>query len=287
MKMKKLIIITLTLFVLAPVMSFAQEDFDERPPRPENDLVPRMGDAGIGLDAEPFLNYIGNMFNGFNEHNTLALGDNTLYFRYFLMDEIAIRLRFNLNLQSDTETRYVVDDAALVYDPTSQLEVQDKRTDVFRNLNVWVGGQYFIGEGRLRGFGGVDLGYGYLKDYELYEWGNAMTELNPRPTSGWNLLDDDQRPLEVLDDKAHFIRAGLFTGAEFCIRKGFYIGVEMGVNYGYRIPGQNYTVYETMVHSEYAEMTDLVGRGNRTSAAFSGVPYLYGNLYLFFNFPLL
>ncbi len=54
-------------------------------------ILPQKGDIAIGLSADPFLNFIGNMFNG-NTNNSLSLGDQNLYFRYFFSENEALRV---------------------------------------------------------------------------------------------------------------------------------------------------------------------------------------------------
>src|SRR5690554_8175712 len=92
--------------ILLSVLSFgvfAQDDYSaafEQEQEEENTTqgskyFPKAGDFGIGIDASPFLNYLGNAFNG-SSNNQLKLGDNTLYFRYFLSDDAALRLALQI-----------------------------------------------------------------------------------------------------------------------------------------------------------------------------------------------
>ncbi len=283
--MKKSIIILTSFFLLVNIALFSQDSNDEK------EMFPKQGNIGIGLDADPFLTYIGNLFS-YNEEgrNSLNLRDNTLYFRYFLMDDIAVRMRTNMFFDKDVRKFNVRDDDAFINDPLTQKEVQDRRTEFDNEFNIWLGGQYFIGgDSKFRGFAGADLGYGYGKSYMLYEYGNTMNEINDAPTTvvNWNngaTGNAEERNLEAIDNLYNRINLGLFTGGEYYFRPNFCLGIELGLNYGLTFPGERYTIYETMVNTEYVEMTTDIGRGRQTRRLETGTPYLYGNLYFFFHF---
>lgn len=284
--MQKIIRI-LVMIVLLPLLATAQEEsFDDQ--SGVNDFFPQTGHFGIGLDATPFLNYLGNMANGTLD-NALNLGDNTLYFRYFIMDDAAIRLSFRVRHNTTSTTFLLADDNALINDPLSNRQVEDRRITVDNDYVLRAGYQHFIGQNRLRGFAGADIGYGYFKNHFLYEYGNTMNEVNPNPTHVVNWFNGatgnaSERPLETVNNVSNMLMAGAFTGVEFYVMPRFAIGLEMGLLYSLAMPGKRYEVSETMVGSLYVENTLVTGRGNRINNFISSNPYSYGNLYLFFHF---
>ncbi|TVQ12118.1 MAG: hypothetical protein EA361_11600 [Bacteroidetes bacterium] len=267
--------------------SFAVEEEPVEHASP-SEMFPPAGSFGIGLDATPFLNYLGNMANG-TMGNSLNLGDNRLYFRYFLTQNAAVRLSLQMGLNKSSATFMVQDDNAFLNDPLSNMQVEDRRTFFNNDISLRAGYQHFIGENRLRGFVGGDVGYGYNKLHYLYEYGNVMNEQNPAPTRviNWNngsTGNTTQRPLESVFSTTNSILGGLFTGAEYYLLPQFAVGLELGLSYGLSIPGKNYEVYENMVGSQLVEMTQVTGRGTRSRSIYSTTPYTYGNLYLVFHF---
>lgn len=280
-------IVTLIFLCGFFLASFAVEDEPAEQVAP-NELYPAAGSFGIGLDASPFLNYLGNMANG-TMGNSLNLGDNRLYFRYFISQNAAVRLSIRMGLSKSSNTFMVRDDNAFVNDPLSNLQVEDRRTFFNNDIAVRAGYQHFIGDSKLRGFVGGDLGYGFEKAYYLYEYGNIMNEQNPAPTRVVNWSNGftgntTQRPLEDVYATTKSLLAGAFTGAEYYFIPQFAVGLELGLSFGLSIPGKNYEVYENMVGSELVEMTQVYGRGTRSMAIYSTTPYTYGNLYLVFHF---
>ena len=181
--------------ILLSVLSFgvfAQDDYsaafeqeqEEQKTTQGSEYFPKAGDFGIGFDATPFLNYLGNAFNG-TEDNSLNLNDNTLYFRYFLSDNSAARVALRINSTKEVDNRYVRDDAAFMEDPLSQNQVEDRAIYSRNNYELKLGYQMFRGKNRLRGFFGGDLFFGYAKYSDEFEYGNQMTVLNPIPTSAF------------------------------------------------------------------------------------------------------
>ena len=60
------------------------------------DRLPAAGDIGLSVDASSFLQYAGNMFNGenFNSAPTFDLENQTIMVKYFIADDMAVRVRF-------------------------------------------------------------------------------------------------------------------------------------------------------------------------------------------------
>ncbi len=252
-------------------------------------VEPLKGYFGIGMDATPFLNFLGNVANN-TANNSLDFTDNTLYFRYFLFDNAAIRASFNIATSKSSVTHFVRDDHAFINDPLSNMQVEDRRIEFDMNYSIRAGYQYFFNpQNKLRGFAGADLGYAYSKMYYEYDYGNIMNELNPRPTTvfNWNTGGTHnplQRRLENVDQLMHTLMAGGFTGVEYVLMQSFAIGLEVGLLYGLSIPGTQYQINELMSGSIHVEETIKTGGGNHIMTVETTKPYAYGNLYLIFHF---
>lgn len=281
--MKK-VLITFSLALLG-VVAIAQdgvENTEDTTIKGRSNL-PKAGDIGVGFDATPFFNYAGNMFNG-AINNSLNLNDNTLYFRYFLSDNSAIRTSINLSTDINTVKEYVRDDAAFFNDPTSRKQLIDQRVENMHSYSVKVGYQQYHNYKSFRGFYGADLGYGYSGTKKTYEYANQMTVINPGPsTSIWGGVPT-ARPLVVKDGRQHAVSLGAFIGGEYYIISHLCIGAEFGLAYGMSFDGQEYETSETMVGSQHIEEDFALNPGGMNINVNTKFPYSYGNIYLMFHF---
>jgi hypothetical protein len=246
-----------------------------------NIILPQKGEIGIGLSADPFFYYIGNMFNGTTD-NSLDLSDQTFYFRYFLEKNAALRIAFTVNTSNEVSNYYVIDDAARLSNPLSQQQVEDRETSMSHFYQGRVGYERFRGYKRLQGFYGADLGFSYQKSSLKREYGNQMTAQNPSPTTNWGNLSD--RPLEMNDGAVMAFSLGAFTGVEYYFAPKMCIGTELGLIYGYSWGSQSYTKGEEMVLSKHVTYEQATSPGNSGYSINTAFPYTYGSLYLMFHF---
>jgi hypothetical protein len=268
---------------------FAQDDYsaafeqeqEEQKTTQGSEYFPKAGDFGIGFDATPFLNYLGNAFNG-TEDNSLILNDNTLYFRYFLSDNSAARVALKINSTKEVDNSYVSDDAAFMEDPLSQNKVEDRAIYSRNNYELKLGYQMFRGKNRLRGFFGGDLFFGYAKYSDEFEYGNQMTVLNPIPTSAFGSGSERQLTHNYWSEFS--VGVGAFTGAEYYFMSKACLGVELGLLYRQSFEGQSNESYETMVESIYVTGDREFSPGDRYRHLKTSMPSAYGNLYLMIHF---
>lgn len=252
------------------------------------DYQPKAGDFGIGFDSTPFLNYIGNMFND-TQNNTLNLADNTFYLRYFLTDNSAVRLTFNLFTERAVDIFYLDDQAAQVTDPLSRAQVEDRRVTYTNQYQLAAGYMMFRGQNRLRGFFGADLIFGYEDTYRDFDYGNQMTPANAEPLTvvNWNTgntAPQDVRLLKQAEGSALTLGLGALVGAEYYILPMFALGVEMGLVYGHTFNLQANVSREKMVGSQRVEENIEISPEFSEWVAFSTLPYTFGSLYLMVHF---
>jgi hypothetical protein len=279
--MKK-IFITLFFLTLIQAVSLAQINQADR----EIIYTPEAGNFAVGLDASPFLNYMGNLFNG-TVNNRLNFTDNNIYLKYFISDQGALRLSFRVSgIDKVIINEYVRDDAAFISDPLSRLEVIDRRIEISENYAVRAGYQHFIGDGRLRGFVGADAGYGASKTLYNYEYGNQITQANPRPTTSTfagNTNNPADRNTEIMDQNIKMAFGSLFTGAEYFVIPMLSLGLELGIQYGHTFYGQRYRQYETLVGTQVVSMDETL-RASRRARNMQTVVPVYGALTINFHF---
>lgn len=239
--------------------------------KPEKNYLPEAGDVTIGVNAIPFLNYLGNMFGKVqdNDINPVEIGgvpafnkgvipglDNptmSIFGKYFLTDKTAIRLNVGIGINSQTQSNYVQDDAAVAENPLSVDLVED--TYKYRNsgMSVAVGYEWRRGSKRLQGFWGGQAILAYSNSKHFFGYGNAITELNQNPTStnAWAIADilidendvilepfpninnnvgGNSRLLMQSDGRSWTYGLGGFVGVEYYIAPKISIGCEMSLN---------------------------------------------------------
>lgn len=180
----KIILGFLGALMLQTSVASAQETMENKNGQ---EILPQAGDIGLGVNAVPILNFVGNTFNG-NTNNTYIgsnkfvsnLGNNVIFGKYMLSSTTALRAHLRVGISSFSNRNYVYDDTK--NDPDSLV------TDYVRinNSQYILGAGYEMrrGFGRLRGFYGAEafLGYGRLNQ-RTYQYGNAFGALNAAPTS--------------------------------------------------------------------------------------------------------
>jgi hypothetical protein len=278
--MKKIAL--LLILALFSINIYAQ---DEENQKSASDYLPTAGNFGVGVDATPFLNYIGNAFNG-TQNNSLNFGSTHLFFKYFLSDNSSIRLKLDLYNSTTFNKNYSRDDAAFLVDPLTKAQVEDLYTSYSKNNFFSLGYQMYVGENRLRGFFGADLGYGFNSSKVLYQYGNTMNGDNPAPTTNLGLgqFNPTERNLLYRSGTTHTIGFGVFTGAEYYIMPKFSIGLEVGISFRMSSTTQGYRQYETMLNNTRLEMDEALYPNQKGFNLSDQTPYSYGNLFLMFHF---
>jgi len=197
-------------------------------------VLPAAGDIAIGVDAAPFLKYIGNIFTdatndapNFEGPNSF-LGGNTLFGKYFLTDKSAVRARVSFDFSTTGTTRTVTDDVAVAADPTSEAEVTDKRTNKNNYLEIGLGYEKRRGYGRLQGYYGGELITGFVSSSSKFSYGNAITSTNTNPSNAFGM--GAIRTTSEKDGNTFFFGVGGFAGVEYFIAPKISLGGEFGAN---------------------------------------------------------
>jgi hypothetical protein len=244
-------------------------------------ILPKAGDFAIGVDAAPYLEYLGNMFNG-TDGNSLDLGNYLLHGRYFLDDNTALRFTIGIDNSTNTYNNYVTDDAAVYQDPLSNAQVVDMQKNSYTDFNLSVGIQKFRGYGRLRGFYGATVNFGLSNSTTEYTYGNPITAINQSPTTAWG--SNSYRQLVNNGGGYTTLGLGLLAGVEYYFAPKICIGGELGLGYNYEFGSQSNSKYETWGGSSVIEETYENSPGNTYSNLSTYRPATYGGLYLMFHF---
>ena len=272
-------------------------------------ILPQAGDIAMGVDATPFLNYLGN-FLGKTADNNYANGifngkDNTLYFKYFLTEKSAVRLNFTFNFGTTVEKGKVVNQGEIWNNPfnpdATSLDVKTTNTSAF---NINVGYEMRRGRGRLQGFYGAELGFGFGGGKSKYEYANQMNSTNINPNS-WDFEDLGGggvgatnmtiRPIESKLPRNFNAMVGAFVGVEYFFAPSISIAGELGLGWQYSVYNQGGQFYNT--YQEYNAGLGYVREFSLRDSSYDTVndEYLFpnkasfrtvtsANLSLFFHF---
>lgn len=274
--MRKILIITTIL-----VSSIGIKAQETTPAPSGSNRLPVAGDIAFGIDALPYLNYIGNIFNN-TVNNTLALGSNNIYIRYFLADDMAVRAIISV-VDNVTQNRtYVRDDAAVFVNPLSQDKVIDIQRNHNQNYGLTLGIMKTRGYERVRGIYGAQLRYAFGRNKFSYEYGNEMTVANPAPSSIWGNVTE--RTLETDNGIIQSVGGGVFLGVEYFFLPKVCIGGEASLMINYTWGSQGNTKTELIQNGARFERDQPITPGNRNFNITTFRPATYGGLYLMFHF---
>jgi hypothetical protein len=239
-------------------------------------ILPEKGDFSIGIGANPFLLYLGNMFSlaGENQLN-LSLFNNQLYWKYFISSQKAIRIRLGL-YQNSQQTDYKIRD-----DNDFNLFVTDKLDRAYNNLDMTLGYELRKGSNRLQISYGAEINLKFSNLTEKFSYGNKHSSSNPFPTSylfgsSWN------RPLETNQNNGLGIGARFFTGIEYFMLPKISIGGELGIGYIKRLNGKSIQKVEYWDWDTNSVRIDDYGSNFNSSTSFTDI--LNGQIFILFHF---
>ncbi len=252
--MKK--IIGISIAILSCSLSFSQGN-----PQIQNkngiDIMPVKGEFAIGVNAAPFMTYIGNIFGLTNSNTSLntnkflsnSFGGNTIYGKYMLTNDNAIRASFRI-ADNDRLFRYdVFDDTKNSPDST----VVDTRNIDVNTINLGVGYEFRRGSTRLRGIYGGDVMLFRSHSNNEYTYGNAFGTGNQTPTSSFNSTGAFQgtngnnvAERILMSKSGTTLGAGLraFAGIEYFFAPKICIGTEFGWTMTISSTGESKTMTE-------------------------------------------
>lgn len=273
--MKK--ILSIVFVALLSTAIFAQEE--------SAPVLPKAGDIAIGIDATPFLDYAGNLLSaaGTNTLN-LGVGCQTLYGRYYIADDAAIRFSLNVNNTAAVTKTLVTDQIAFAADPLTDKTVTDEVKTKNNSVGITIGYQKFRGEGKLRGFYGGQIGYTYAKAGIVDRvFGNDIT----------STYNPGVRILESTPSATSTIGLGGVIGVEYYIAPKICVGLDLNLTWAVTM-ANSYAettveywdgvalkrVEETSIEEESAGEVKTYNRATTTSVGTAAG----GNIYVMFAF---
>lgn len=299
MKNSKIWICIVFLFALTVHMSSAQTT-DQN----SNPTLPKAGDFGLGIDLVPVLDYLGNMFNGTANNTLNSFGGEPLLplgilapgvsikGKYMQTDNMAYRFNFSTIGQTAVQNVYIRDDAAFFNDPLSEVKVVDTHRQHRSGMSFSVGMESRRGYNRIQGYTGLDLIYGFEMATDVYEYGNAVTEINQMPSRG--LIGTAPIPVpywtqtyvtgKYFDGSAHYFGLGAVVGVEYFLASHLSLGGEITIYALQMMKSQAHQKQEgfNTVTNKVENRTELLSPGDRSFSF--GTQNLGGKLYMMFYF---
>jgi len=218
--------------------------------------LPREGDWAVGIDASPFLRYLGNFFSEAENPAPFAEYSNdqmAITVKKFVKDDLAYRAGFRLNIFSDRNRAFSPEFSV---DPTNTT-VEDSYTRTFTNAFLSLGIEKRKGKTRIQGFYGAEGFIGFGTEKHAFEYGNDITQENTSPDRNEFELDfqDDPRELTNISETGAFmtefskgarftIGARAFIGAEVFLFPKWSVGFEYGVALAFSYQGNSEIVEE-------------------------------------------
>jgi len=227
-------------------------------------ILPQAGDYGIGINAIPFLDYAGDLFNGTANNATPFWGfkDNlapmVISGKYFKDANTAYRINLRIGYNSFTEKHLTPEDGAT--DPTAT--VDDKLTMSQMDIAIGVGLEKRRGHGRVQGIYGAEAGLMFGSAKDKYTYGNDFTA-----TTGtwWDFETDTYmtnatpRPTECKEGAIFGLGVRAFVGVEYFFAPCMSLGGEFGWGLGFYTQGKGKETYESWDGSAAKETEFEVG----------------------------
>jgi len=270
---------SLTILALACVVTGANAQ--DLTSKKGEQILPEAGDWSIGVNANPFLEYMGNFF-GKSANNTaptfsFLTTNQTITGKYFTEAQMAYRASLRIGFGGNTQ-RAMVDDRAYLSTPSNATvntyptitpQVENSWKHSTTNIGLAVGMEKRKGKTRLQGFYGAELGLNLSSSKDVFEYGNT---LKPQPlVPGPNDPNVDVDPTDDAFSGSNNIVASVntsgnptgriterkngttftfglraFIGVEYFMLPKISLGGEFGWGLGLRTQGKSTTTIESV-----------------------------------------
>lgn len=263
-------------------------------------ILPEAGEWALGISANPFLTYAGNVLNGntFNSSPAFTYGNSpanniAIFGKYMVDANTAYRVRFNASVNT-TVDKAIVAQNELTPDPLYPAFAEDWRKNSRKTVVIAAGYEKRRGKSRIQGVYGGELIIGYAGQKQVYEYGNAVSaDFNAPITNnfGGNILSGTaaaavHRKTEEKFGTTFSIAARGFIGVEYFVGPKISLGAEFGYSLGFSNTSRGLVTSERWnpgTTSVLQTKTDVSNNGYTTFIGTS-LDNLNGNINLLFYF---
>lgn len=223
-----------TLFVAALALGMTTAFAQDLTSKKGEPILPEAGDYAIGVDATPFLSYFGNMLNGASGNNGFSwqfTNPNLMITgKMFTSETMAYRAAIRIGFGSTKMTNPVIDDASTSTPPAMK---EDEMKASYNFIGLGGGLEWRRGKGRLQGYYGAMLGFGFGGSKTSYTYGNSFSTSDNTPTTTVDFVTGTtsnvgSRVTEMKAGTTMMVNLRGFVGAEFFVLPKISIGGEFG-----------------------------------------------------------
>jgi len=214
-------------------------------------LLPEAGNFAIGIDAEPIFYYLGNFFStSLSDAPYFDSYKNTVYGKYFLRNNRALRTRLAFGMGNTTNKSYVTDHVKFLADPTTEDKVIDIEHNLYFDVEFGIGYEFRRGKGRVQGFYGGEISFGAGNEKQSWCRGNYMTSDVRTPFTCTNFTtgaysQQGTRTTEIKSGTMLFAGLSCFVGAEYFFAPKISIGGEFGLGVAFSTADKSEVTTET------------------------------------------
>ena len=278
--MKKIVIVMIA--VLGFGLTLQAQDKEDFMSKRGVYILPESGDIGLGFDAVPFLDYMGNMFNGTagNSVFTNFINNQAIVGKYYLSDDAAVRGELRLGFGSLSDQEFIMKDLDV---PDADVLVTDKMK--FNTTNVHLGAGYEMrrGHGRIQGYYGGLVTFQYSQNNTKYIYGNPITaDFNsPNSTNFGGNITTTGRLTEINNLTNIGVGLRAFVGVEYFFAPKLSLGGEFGWGPAFNVLTDGTRVEERWTGTEVETQTTDIARDTYFSL---DTDRAFGNIFLIFHF---
>lgn len=301
--------IKIKITLVLAICSFAWMSQAQNVGQKEKPILPEAGDIGLGIDLVPVLDYVGNMFNGtlnngwnvFGGEPALPIGvpavpNVSITGRYMFTDDFSLRANVGLIGRNISQQLYIRDDVAFFDNPLSEARITDTYRQSRSGMILSVGPELRRGYHRIQGYAGLNVIYGYEALKDVYQYGNAVTEINQRPSRNNAGFIVAPAPIAFAnwtqtyvtgryhDGNAHYVGLEGVVGVEYYITSHLSLGGEVSLYAIQMFTGKSYQEQEgfNFLTNKVEQRTELIAPRSRMFSY--GTDNLGAKLYMMFYF---
>lgn len=267
--MKKLFILPLLIVFCFPL--FAQDEDNVKKQFSPEEWLPQAGDWSVGFSVDPLTSFLGNAFNGSTTNGLNALSGSGLGSQgavknfglpivsimgsYMVTDNLEIRANIGLRTSLRTERAYVQDDAAMMINPNSMMQLVDIHKHQDLSGTFAIGVDYRVGKRKVQGVFGGGIIYGYQGiNRDTYQYANQITEANQNPTTAnfgtppatysTQMIPNSRLLSHYTNKGTHMVGAYAQVGVEWFVARKFAIGANVNLIVDYYFTPNSISKFE-------------------------------------------